>query len=117
MAPKKEIAIPTILKCLYTTYEVVVTNINEHNVEPDTPLYGKVDWEKQIIYMEETQSDDMMKETLWHEVKHLAWSLCGLPKSLYLTGVVGEEDIVARLSTIETTIMKDNPKLMDYILS
>lgn len=116
MSSKRKASVPTSIKALYTTYEVVVTNLNEHNVEPDAPLYGKVDWERQLIFLDENQSEDVMRETLWHEIKHIAWTLGGLPKSLYYGGTTDEEDVVARLSTMEITMLKDNPGLVDYLV-
>lgn len=117
MPAKKKVPMPTTVKVLYTKYNIALTNLNEHNIELDLPLYGKVDWEKQTIYLDNGQSEDTTKETLWHEIKHIAWFLAGLPKSLYLGGTVEEEDVVSRLSTIEITLLKDNPKLLNYILS
>lgn len=114
-APAKKIP-PKKVKILYTEYEVIVAPLNEWNVEPDNPLWGKVEWGEQAIYLDDSQSVDLMRETLWHEVKHIAWQYAGLPKSVYLNGRTDEEDVVARLSVVEITIMKENPELMKFLL-
>lgn len=107
---------PKKIKVLYTTYEVVLCPLNEWNPEPDLPLWGKVEWGEQTIYLDEGQSLDMMRETLWHEIKHIAWQYSSLPKSVYLNGRTEEEDVVTRLSVNELTIMKENPELMKFLL-
>lgn len=107
---------PKKVKVLYTTYDVVVTPLNEWNPEPDLPLYGQVEWDKQTIFLDSAQSLDTMRETLWHEIKHIAWQYAGLPKSIYYGGRTEEEDIVNRLSVAELTILKENPELLKFLL-
>lgn len=107
---------PKKVKVLYTDFAVEVVPLNEWNNEPELPLWGKVEWEKQTIYLDEGQSLDMMRETLWHEVKHIAWQYSSLPKSVYLSGRTDEEDVVARLSVAEITIMRENPEMVRFLL-
>lgn len=101
--------IPKKLKILGMTYEVRSTVPDEGNLLANSrDCAGSVTVNKALILINKDNHIDQQRDTLLHESLHAI----DYQMSIGLT-----EEQVQRVASSLMCLMKDNPKLMDYLLA
>lgn len=75
--------------------------------------------EQQRILLRKTGvHEDTRRYVLWHEIKHAVWFQAGLHEDLAkLDARDHEESVIVRTSPLELAVLRENPKLRDYLFS
>lgn len=97
---------PKLISIGYRTYEVTPLEMADHEM---TEKYGWCDKANCNIYVYTGGEAMVVADTLLHEVLHAVWAHMGLDDKHE------EEAVVNRLSTGLSTVMYDNPDLVDFI--
>ncbi|HEM6371044.1 TPA: ImmA/IrrE family metallo-endopeptidase [Streptococcus suis] len=92
------------IKVCGITYSVIV---QEHfkAYDDERNLWGYCDYEKQIIYVRESLSEERKRQVLIHELTHAMLQEAGYKEQ--------DEDLVTRFSIILHQVLIDNPKLFN----
>ena len=80
---------------------------------PDDQLFGRCDFENLIIGVNGDVADDMIRETLLHEVLHACVFASGADLG---EGAEHEEAFVAVMSPMLIEVLRNNPVLVDFLL-
>jgi len=85
----------------------------------DNNLQGQCDSHASCIHMRQQPyvHEQILRETLWHEILHAIWWHMGLRDNPVRTEdyEANEEEIILRLSHGIVTVQQDNPKVMAYL--
>lgn len=73
--------------------------------------HGACVYNHQTIFISPNQHAERAGDTLLHEVLHAVWDLSGFDQVADLN----EENIVRSIATWLTLVLKDNPKLVEFI--
>lgn len=98
--------IPKAISVGYRTYGVNPLETADHEM---TEKYGWCDKVNNQIYIYTNSEPMVVADTLVHEVLHAVWFYMGLDDKH------DEEAVVNRLATGLSTVMYDNPDLVDFI--
>lgn len=94
---------PTKVKCGMHVIRIEVRELEEASG------YAK---DNMTIILDSGQELSMMQETLWHELKHICWRVAGLDDKHE-----DEERAIRGTSPWEILILRDNPKLVEFLLA
>ncbi len=100
---------PTSLKI--GAYDWTVESVEDlRDKETGDRLYGQCDPSQLVIRMNaDIEREQLVAETLWHEVLHAIWNF------FHLDAKEDEEAAVSCMSTGITMVMRDNPDLKKYL--
>jgi hypothetical protein len=92
-------------------YRVVLDQaaIDRIGAEGGTDLLGDTDREKLVITLSPGAAEDVVRETLLHEVLHAVFDVTGLGHEI---GNKREEALIRRLSPALLDVIRRNPRLM-----
>lgn len=76
-------------------------------------LYGQTDLETQEIWLVEKLEPGQLRETLWHELLHVAIHAGTAREGL--KGELSEDQIIERVSPAQVMILRDNPRLRTWL--
>lgn len=82
----------------------------------DGPLYGMWDGRNATISLSSRAADTIMRETILHELIHAIIELSGAA-SVHIKDSDTEEGIVRSVTPMILAMLRDNPKLVDYLRS
>ena len=68
--------------------------------------------QKILVAVAKDAHEDFVRHTIWHEIKH---AIIGITTDKDGTDDV-EETLIQRLSAMEIGVMRENPKLMKYLI-
>lgn len=74
--------------------------------------YGFTHHKSESIYLNPNLEIMTMRDTLWHEIKHVVFRVAGFVEEDKFT----EEFAIERSTAIELGILRDNPDLVAYLL-
>lgn len=89
-------------------YSIPITPLSPE-LAKDLGRFGDFDGHKYVIRMEKGITDDKTRDVLLHELLHAAYWIYGLKDE------DEEERIVTVLTTAMLTMMRDNPKLVNFL--
>lgn len=98
--------IPRAISVGYRTYGVNPLEMADHEM---TEKYGWCDKVNNQIYIYTNSEPMVVADTLLHEILHAVWFYMGLDDKH------DEEAIVNRLATGFTTVLYDNPEILDFV--
>lgn len=98
--------IPKVISVGYRTYGINPLEMADHEM---TEKYGWCDKVNNQIYVYTSNDPMVVADTLLHEVLHAVWFHMGLDDKH------DEEAVVNRLSTGLTTVLYDNPDIIDFV--
>ena len=107
---------PAKVKIGFRVYDVVVDKnaINACTATHGNGVqYGECNHEHLIITVDPTQNPIMVQETMLHEILHACMSLIGVSEEM---DEKVEESLVLRLSPVLMAFMKENPRMVDYLM-
>lgn len=83
----------------------------------DPTLCGQFDADKGHILMRvgKDTHEQMLRETLWHEILHACWWHMALSDHPVEKGEEQEEEIIKRITHASLQVVQDNPEVMAYI--
>lgn len=87
--------------------------LNKHRLKTDLDAVGLTLIDDQMILIDPHVGADMQRETLFHEVLHACWFVCGFRETKKLT----EEQTIVALSPVLLDTLRRNPKLVEALLS
>ncbi len=103
----KKLNIPHKIKLGYFVYSL---RLEQHVIgNGDELCYGLTDFERMEIQIDAKQSTQMQRETLFHELLHVALHDCGLVESDL------EEKLIRVISPRVMQFMQDNPELVKVL--
>ncbi len=96
------------------TYRIVADKheINRLSVEADEPHLGECDTKTLTIYVDPTQADTMLQDTVLHELLHALMDLVGACDDVSREV---EERLVRRLAPALLELLTRNPKLNEWL--
>jgi hypothetical protein len=92
---------------------------SETVVDPDNRdrnISGYCSQSRCTIYIATSdRCEEFIRTTLWHEVKHAVLDItCDTDKAS--ADAIDEEQLIQRLASLEIGVLRDNPKLVEYLL-
>lgn len=108
--------LPRKLKVGPSTYAIRddADEMNRISRREKDDLFGYCDHRHLTIHIDPDQADDYKRETVLHEVLHAVVSLTNLSEEW---GVEKEERMVARVAPLLLGVLRDNPKLVAYLVA
>lgn len=98
--------LPKAISVGYRTYGVNPLEMADHEM---TEKYGWCDKANNQIYVYTGSEPMVVADTLLHEILHAVWFYMGLDDKH------DEEAVVNRLATGFTTVLYDNPDIVDFV--
>lgn len=86
------------------TYEVVAKEHFSSN-DNDRNLWGYCDYEKLVITIRESLTEEKKRQVLIHELTHAIFLEAGF--------IEQDEDMINRVSLVLFQVLKDNPRLLN----
>lgn len=112
---KETVSKPKRLLCGPFKFDYVYADLTGHLGE-DTRAIGYASLEKQKIFIDSNSGPDVQRETTFHETWHALMYTTHLCEKLSNIDPDLEEEIIRTLSPLLLTVMRQNPKLMEYLL-
>lgn len=78
-------------------------------------VHGDTDKEKKVVRIHTKDARDVQRETLFHELMHVAMEDCSVLKHSYSDKYDQEEDLIRYISPRLVLILQENPELSDFI--
>lgn len=96
------------------TYRIVAdkNEINRLSVEADETRLGECDPKTLTIFVDPTQADTMLRDTVLHELLHALMDLIGAGDDIARDL---EERLVRRLAPVLLELLTRNPKLIEWL--
>ena len=94
--------IPEKIKIGWKEYTVENTEVRERLVAVSDECYGEIDYNENVIRLNDKYNEERKKATLIHEVLHGISEMYTLDMS---------EDLVTKLADALYTVIKDNPEI------
>ena len=104
----------TTVNAGYRTYQL---NIKKGLKDSGVKCYGTCDFDEGVISLEKTMAHETARETLFHELTHLALEICSLGGDEE-TGIVpskSNEEITTLISRAFLLLMTLNPELFEVL--
>jgi hypothetical protein len=94
--------------------EVHQTPPKWNTLDEESGVMGLFRTSEYAIYLKPGMSPQVTADTLWHEVKHALVRLTSGSEAEHQT--YSEEEWVAKTTTLEIMVLRDNRKLVNYLL-
>ena len=87
--------------------------IDAISVDKHSPLLGNTDHHNLSIIIDDTMAEQMIRDTLLHEILHAIWATSGLIEFDDLT----QEQMVSTVAPQLVYVLRSNPDLVAYLTS
>jgi hypothetical protein len=114
---------PTSVKIGFYELAILWVSGDEWIKKYNPELMGQFDANQGYILMRlhdangNNLSEQILRETLWHEMLHGCWWHMGLSDHPVMQGEEQEEEIIKRITHASLQAIQDNPEVMAYLSS